>query len=274
MANDPQKDWLKRQSDRKDSLHSTCTKGNFSERKLKPSVARQLFVDESHRFIYCEVPKVGCSNWKKILLLLTLNLSRDPFEVNQDTIHTTNLLKRLSSYPFDQQAKLLNNCTKVMFTRHPLERLVSAYRDKLLHSDEPYYVSVAKEIKTLFGGGQHTSEEVTFQEFVNFIVTRTPNYLDIHWKPMFMLCDPCNIHYDILGKYETLGEDAEHVLQRIGAPKDFHYPDFKRYGSEERTNSNITLKFFRELSKDQIQKLKVLFQMDFSSFNYSSETLL
>uniref|UniRef100_A0A670Y4E9 Carbohydrate sulfotransferase n=1 Tax=Pseudonaja textilis TaxID=8673 RepID=A0A670Y4E9_PSETE len=149
---DHKEDWLKMQNDRQTILDSICLSKNLtnSKRKLDERVARQLFVNENYKFIYCEVPKVGCTNWKKIVLLLTLNLSRDTFEVNQGEIHKTNLLKRLSSYPSKQQAKLLNSFTKVMFTRHPLERLVSAYRDKLLHN-EPYYgTTLANEIKAMF----------------------------------------------------------------------------------------------------------------------------
>ncbi|XP_054828252.1 carbohydrate sulfotransferase 8-like [Eublepharis macularius] len=268
---DPEKEWLKRQNDRKDQLYVICQNENLSssEWKLKDRVARQLFVVQRLRLIYCEVPKVGCSNWKRILLLLTLNLDRDPSEIDQNEIHRTGFLKRLSSYPSEQQMELLDNYTKVMFTRHPLERLVSAYRDKLLHN-EPYYgIILTNEIKALLRKNINSTKEVTFQEFVQYVVTRKPKDLDIHWKPMFALCDPCNIHYDILGKYETLAQDAKQVLKRIGAPESLHYPNTKMYSSEKRTNKNITWEYLRELSWNHIGKLKEIYRMDFSLFNYS-----
>uniref|UniRef100_A0A7M4FL70 Carbohydrate sulfotransferase n=1 Tax=Crocodylus porosus TaxID=8502 RepID=A0A7M4FL70_CROPO len=119
---------------RKVTLNSTCLKNNLfqSRRNLTSYVAYQIFVEHKHKLIYCEVPKVGCTNWKRIIFLLQMNLSRDASEIKHDYIHTSHLLKRLSSYPSDKQEELLNSYTKVMFTRHPLERLVSAYRDKLL----------------------------------------------------------------------------------------------------------------------------------------------
>ncbi|XP_015284990.1 PREDICTED: carbohydrate sulfotransferase 8-like [Gekko japonicus] len=267
----PEKEWLKRQNDRRDQLNITCLNKTLSssEWRLENKVARQLFVVQSLRVIYCEVPKVGCSNWKKILLLLTLNLGRDPSEVDQIEIHKTRFLKRLSSYPSQQQMEFLSNYTKVMFTRHPLERLVSAYRDKLLHN-EPYFSTVlADEIRALFRRNINSTERVTFQEFVEYVVTRKHKDLDIHWKPMFALCDPCNIHYDILGKYETLVQDAKQVLKRIGAPENLYYPNTKMYSSDKRTNENITWKYLRQISWKNIEKLKVLYQMDFSLFNYS-----
>ncbi|NWY49266.1 CHST8 sulfotransferase, partial [Chionis minor] len=258
------------QNDRKSTLASVCLKNKLELRsKLDSHVANQLFVEHKHRFIYCEVPKVGCSNWKRIIFLLQGDLNLEAAEIEHDHIHQTSAIKRLVTYPPDIQKEFLNNYTKVMFTRHPLERLVSAYRDKLLHS-EPYYSStLANEIRAMFRKNKNSSEKVSFQEFVSFITAKPPNALDIHWKPMFLLCDPCNIHYDILGKYETLGIDSEHVLKVIEAPESLHYPSLKRYSSEKRTNSDITLEYLRQLNSEQIEKINKLYQMDFLMFNYT-----
>ncbi|XP_053168578.1 carbohydrate sulfotransferase 8-like [Hemicordylus capensis] len=266
---DPEQDWLQRQKVRKEAMNFTCLNKNLSSSKwrLKSEVARQLFVVENYKLIYCEVPKVGCTNWKKILLLLTLNLSRDPSDINGDTIHYTHLLKRLSSYPSEKQVELMNNYTKIIFIRHPLERLVSAYRDKFYHS-EPYYASIANRIKALSRGGNNSTGQVTFQEFVKFVLSEQIKYMDIHWKPMFMLCDPCNIHYNIVGKYETLEQDVKHVLRRIRAPDHLSYPDTKRISTDKRTNVNITSTYFMELSWDKLWKIKELYRVDLSLFNY------
>ncbi|NXJ65721.1 CHST9 sulfotransferase, partial [Rostratula benghalensis] len=259
------------QNDRKSTLASLCLKNNLLKlsRQLDSDVASQLFVEHKHKFIYCEVPKVGCSNWKRTIFLLQSDLRAEASEIEHDLIHQTSVIKRLVTYPPDIKQDFLNNYTKVMFTRHPLERLVSAYRDKLLHSEPFYSVTVANEIRAMFRKNKNSSEKVSFQEFVNFITAKPPNTLDIHWKPMFLLCDPCNIHYDILGKYETLGLDSEHVLRVIGAPESLHYPNLKRYSSEKRTNGDITLEYLRQLNSEQMEKIKKLYHMDFVLFNYT-----
>ncbi|XP_052551305.1 carbohydrate sulfotransferase 9-like [Tympanuchus pallidicinctus] len=264
-------DWLTIQTDRRNTLASLCQKNNLIKLKsaLDSLVASQIFVEHKHKFTYCEVPKVGCSNWKRTIFILQEGLNVEASEIEHDHIHQTSLIKRLSAYPPAVQEEFLNNYTKVMFTRHPLERLVSAYRDKLLHS-EPYYSTiVADQIKAMFRKNKNSSAKVSFQEFVSFITVKPPNTLDIHWKPMFLLCDPCNIHYDILGKYETLGLDSVQVLKAIGAPESLQYPSLKRYGSEKRTNSDITLEYLRQLSSEQIEKIQKLYQMDFLLFNYT-----
>uniref|UniRef100_A0A669Q3Z5 Carbohydrate sulfotransferase n=1 Tax=Phasianus colchicus TaxID=9054 RepID=A0A669Q3Z5_PHACC len=267
----PTEDWLTIQNDRRNTLASICQKNNLIKlkSKLDSHVASQIFVEHKHKFIYCEVPKVGCSNWKRTIFILQEGLNVEASEIEHDHIHQTSLIKRLSAFPPAIQEEFLNNYTKVMFTRHPLERLVSAYRDKLLHFEPYYSTTVANQIKAMFRKNKNSSEKVSFQEFVSFITSKPPNTLDIHWKPMFLLCDPCNIHYDILGKYETLGLDSEQVLKAIGAPESLQYPSLKRYGSEKRTNSDITLEYLRQLSSEQIEKIQKLYQMDFLLFNYT-----
>ncbi|XP_058685499.1 carbohydrate sulfotransferase 8-like isoform X3 [Poecile atricapillus] len=194
------KNWLAIQNSRKTTLASVCLKNNLNKpgSKLDSHVAYQLFVEHKHKFIYCEVPKVGCSNWKRTIFLLQSNLNTEASEIEHVNIHHTTLIKRLLSYPPALQKEFLSNYTKVMFTRHPFERLVSAYRDKLLHSEPFYSTTVANEIRAMFRKNTNSSEKVSFQEFVNFIIAKPPHSLDIHWKPMFLLCDPCNIHYDVL----------------------------------------------------------------------------
>ncbi|XP_018763217.2 carbohydrate sulfotransferase 9-like [Serinus canaria] len=269
----PTENWLAIQNSRKNTLASVCLKNNLNKprSKLDSHVANQLFVEHKHKFIYCEVPKVGCSNWKRIIFLLQSDLNAEASEIEHDNIHHTSLIKRLVSYPPALQKEFLSNYTKVMFTRHPLERLVSAYRDKLLHSEPFYSTTIANEIRAMFRKNKNSPEKVSFQEFVNFIIAKPPHTLDIHWKPMFLLCDPCNIHYDIVGKYETLGLDSEHVLKVIGAPKSLQYPSLKRYGSEKRTDGDITLEYLRQLTSEQIEKIKKLYEMDFFLFNYTTK---
>ncbi|XP_027743577.1 carbohydrate sulfotransferase 9-like isoform X1 [Empidonax traillii] len=265
----PAENWVAIQNGRKSTLASVCLKNNLTKFKSKLGVANQLFVEHKHKFIYCEVPKVGCSNWKRTIFLLQSDLNAEASEIEHDHIHQTSAIKRLGSYPPARQKEFLSNYTKVMFTRHPLERLVSAYRDKLLHSEPFYSITVANEIRAMFRKNRNSSEKVSFQEFVNFILTKPPNALDIHWKPMFLLCNPCNIDYDVLGKYETLGLDSEHVLKVIGAPESMQYPSLKRYRSEKRTNGDITLEYLRQLTSKQIEEIKKLYQMDFFLFNYT-----
>ncbi|XP_053331395.1 carbohydrate sulfotransferase 8-like [Spea bombifrons] len=253
-------------------MRSVCQQNNLtgnSSYQIHPFVARQLFVEHTHRFIYCEVPKVGCTNWKRIILLLNKTLGATLNDLEHNSVHTHPLLTKLSAYSPTEQAELLNNYTKVMFVRDPLQRLVSAYRDKFLHEDEEYYYdTVAKIIKRSIGRSENSTGKITFEEFARFVVQENPLYRDTHWKPMYELCDPCNIRYDIVGKFETMKRDSDFVLKTIKAPKNLAYPSIKHYANETRTSKEISMRFFSSLSYMVLEKLMAVYRVDFAMFDY------
>jgi len=63
--------------------------------------------------------------------------------------------------------------------------------------------------------------DVTFLEFVQYVIREkySKKRRDIHWMPQYKHCNPCLIKYDFIGRYETLEEDAKHVLAKVTAPR-------------------------------------------------------
>ena len=95
----------------------------------------RFVVDEKHKILYCELPKTGCTNWKKTLLKL---IQPDTFgKMKWENIHSPhgkkgdNGYRYLNTYPKEKQIEYLETFYKFSFVRHPLERLLSAYRDKV-----------------------------------------------------------------------------------------------------------------------------------------------
>ena len=60
-------------------------------------------------------------------------------------------------------------------------------------------------------------DDVTFREFVQFVTDDSSNETrNEHWKPIYELCQPCLVNYNLVSKYESLVEDATEVLERMG----------------------------------------------------------
>ncbi|KAM4013377.1 carbohydrate sulfotransferase 8-like isoform 2-T2 [Anomaloglossus baeobatrachus] len=257
------------QKSRKSILKSVCMRHNLksSSWKIDPHVASQLMVEETHKFLYCEVPKVGCSNWKRIIILLKMNLNLKAEYLEHDEIHNNAELKRLSDYPEQEQKKMLETYIKVMFTRDPFQRLVSAYRDKLLHGVGYQGIEIPRIIKAKYRKDKKSTENVNFNEFVQYLLTEKPKEMDVHWRPMHYLCDPCNINYDFLGKLETVKKDSDYVLKVLGAPSALKYPEIKQF-NESKTDTKTSSEYFSKISLQLIEALVAMYRLDFELFDY------
>lgn len=239
----------------------------------------RLFVVDRYKLLYCEVPKAGCSNWKRVMMVLSGSAitTRD---IPHDTAHYSNSLRLLRSYNRTGVTQRLHSYTKVLFVREPFERLVSAFRDKF-ESPNAYYHSVfgrpiiSKYRPNATQTAQQTGAGVTFREFVQYLLdVQRPVRMDIHWEPVSQLCSPCILGYSFIGRFERLQEEAGFLLQSIGAPRNLTFPNLKdRNPGAERTSPSITQKYFAQLSAVERQRIFDFYYMDYLMFNYSKPFL-
>ncbi|KAF4527273.1 hypothetical protein B566_EDAN006993, partial [Ephemera danica] len=241
--------------ERQAHLQNTCKK---EEQLLDDSLPVEenfellghIIVDEAHKLLYCYVPKVACTNWKRVFMIL------------QQKTNATDVASIPASLAHSQG----------MFMKHPFERLLSAYRNKL----EQHYES-SKYFQQRYGryivkqyrpnASQEAldkGDDVSFKEFSSFLTDKNAVFNE-HWKPIQQLCRPCLINYDIIGKYETLQEDAEFVLRHIGQSQ-IQFPKLPKPSS---TMSRLQ-EYFGTLPKDVMLELQRIYALDFKLFGYDT----
>ena len=115
-----------------------------------------------------------------------------------------NYLRDLLS--FDQKGVMerLETYTKILFVREPMERMVSAYRDKFENPNKYYHNLFGKPIISKYRANPSaealkTGDGVTFKEFVQYLLdVHRPVGMDIHWDQANNLCHPCLLDYDFI----------------------------------------------------------------------------
>ena len=133
------------QQQRRRHLQRACLISNETSTWSDPWRA---IVNHDLRFIYCVVAKSACTSWVRVLLQLT----GKPAAQLLATADRSNVHGMFYSY---LGVLSLENATqltrspytdyyKFMFVREPLERLVSAYRDKMFRAFE--YASTRRYI--------------------------------------------------------------------------------------------------------------------------------
>ncbi|KAM0728438.1 Carbohydrate sulfotransferase 11 [Formica fusca] len=249
--------------------------------ELNPELFRNILVDDLHELLYCYVPKVACTNWKRVLMIATGKWSgNDPLKIPADQAHSPGTFQRLSNYTLPEIEKKLATYDKLIVVRHPLERLLSAYRNKF----ETKHEKSAKYFQSRFGkkiikkyrsnateDSLKNGDDVTFREFVDFVTDDSENGTrNEHWRPIYELCQPCIVNYNLISKYESLVEDATEVLERIGITS-MNFP--AKPSSSEPTSRKLD-RYYSTLSYKQLRKLADLYKLDLRLFDYSLEDVL
>lgn len=249
-------------------------KGSISRTVTRHHV-QHLYVEDKYKLLYCQVPKTGCSNWKRTLMVLA-GRATNATSIKHDTVHYGNHLKTLDSFDCQGILHRLETYTKVMFVREPLERMVSAYRDKFENPNNHYHSLFGRPIIAKYRANASqealmTGSGVTFKEFVQYLLdVHRPVSMDIHWEQMNQLCNPCLIDYDFIGKFENMEEESNAVLRLVGAPANITLPNFKdRNPTDARTSTEIMQKYFSQVSLQERQRLYDFYYMDYLMFNYS-----
>ena len=269
-----------RQYARRGHIQTICEHNDLGNPATKsqditPSQLSRIYVDDTYKMLYCEVPKVACTNWKRILLILSgkMNTS-DPERLSPALVHTEyqrKYLRTLNTYKPHQILTKIRHYYKFMFVRNPLERVVSAYRNKFATSyNKRYPMRIGRKIIQRYrpGASQHsmqTGDDVTFEEFVMFLLDeRTKQPYDIHWRPYYQICHPCMMQYDFVGKYETLNQDVDFILEELGVK---HLIDFPERPNTFKT-SDVLKAVFSNISSEQVHNLWKLYSVDYSMFGY------
>ena len=228
-----------------------------------------LYVDEKHKMIYCAIPKVGSTNWIRTMVRMRGTVSEEKAATKNVWTYLIRYVRRLGQYSVARQQQMLEDYYKVVFVREPIDRLLSAYKDKLANHfkhNKIWFKRFGRPIIRSFRPNA-TREEIqrgndtTFKEFVQYVIQNKPN--NRHWSEYNKLCRPCQLKYDFIGKYETMDRDAEFILRKVGVKEGITFPKMykARLGGKDH--------FFQTLSQEEYKSLWEVYYADYLMFNYS-----
>ena len=110
------------------------------------------------------------------------------------------LLRTKFPRPTLSQLKVaLQTSLSFLIVREPLERLLSAYRNKIEHMQGSYYSKLAKTIVSKYRNShkRNGNSKPSFKEFVQHVLHSKP---DEHWAPIYKFCTPCTVNFTVIAK--------------------------------------------------------------------------
>ncbi|XP_069023934.1 carbohydrate sulfotransferase 12-like isoform X1 [Embiotoca jacksoni] len=252
-----------------------------------------LIVDDTHQIIYCYVPKVACTNWKRVMVVLSQSLISpssgkpytDPEAVPPDLVHNSSLhltfakfWRHYGSLSRHLMALKLQHYTKFLFVRDPFVRLISAFRNKFGRPNEEFYKQFGSVMLRRYGNVSGSLPETaaeafaagikpTFQQFITYLLdpeTERESIFNEHWRQVYRLCHPCQVKYDFIGRLETLETDAENLLKLLEVDDLLSFPS----GARNRTAASWERDWFAQIPITTRRELYKLYEPDFEMFGY------
>ncbi|XP_002130571.2 carbohydrate sulfotransferase 8 [Ciona intestinalis] len=237
-----------------------------------------MYVNHEHKVVYCQIPKVGTSNWLKIFAVLESKMNKTS-DLGSNKIHDV-ALPMVSYLNRTTRDYAMKHYTKFLVAREPFDRALSAYRDKFIPKEGYGRPMFAKLGKALIDRYRNDSENPTrsnpfpsFSEYVKYLTdpknSEVPTHYSEprHWQPQSDLCYPCNINYDYILRIENIEEESDYILRKVGAPAGVRYPEQKTKTSEEIKKDMMRVNYSQVPPAD-VNALFHYYGLDYQLFGY------
>lgn len=238
--------------------------------KLKTPNFAYIYHAKKQNFIWCGVPKAGSSTWTYNLLKLA----------GTKTNNATKIHKILRDfYPKPNNKAVFPGTFKFMVVRHPFERILSAYRDKLEdysrdqeYRDGFYYEHYGKYIAKKYRDptNDRDAKEPSWREFIAYVIDTPISKFDKHWIPIWTLCSPCNMKYNVIAKMESFAVDTQFILEEGGLDDELQVEWKHHTGTGQ--SGDLQRDYYGQLSESEMRKVYKKYKLDFELYGYDPQS--
>ncbi|XP_014679751.1 PREDICTED: carbohydrate sulfotransferase 11-like [Priapulus caudatus] len=223
---------------------------------------KRMYLAPKYNLAYCTVPKIASTTWKRALVALGKAPPDGKVDMKQFDVLPRGFVHidrnvgpylRLASDVIEDKSKIatvLDSYTAFMFARHPFTRLLSAYRDKVADdADSPSY------------------RRLLFPRLSD--VRR--RHADASPGPPLGRHSSIYIHFDYVGKYETLSDDSAELLRRTNLDDVIVFPERNASYKRATSSDDVTLmrEFYGRVPLELGRRLYEKYELDFLIFNYT-----
>ena len=239
-------------------MREYCLKHSYKT-KLVGKELNFIIVDDKNKIIYCTIPKVSSTTWKRVLGELR------GYGENLRRVHRRELWRYLNQYTEEERLIRIKTYFKFLFVREPLHRLLSAYKDKFVrrgkYASKDARFQIVKAYRPQDYKPNYKDINITFAEFIQYFSNDVPR--NEHWRQYEKLCHPCVINYDFIGHLETLEDDAPLLFKMAGIDDRVSFPPIHKS-----TSTDEVLEYYSQVPMQYITRLGEQYRSDFEIFGY------
>merc|ERR1712241_962497 len=241
---------------------------------------QNLICSKEHQLAFCPVYKSASTFLLKKFLMLAPSGKYDKESVKHLEGQANVLARKEYGYlpSWDMYPEFTTNGKTIIFVRHPFERILSAFRDKLEDPsvrggkfNEYYYNKYGRRIVMHYRKEKITGPSFKyprFSEFLNDLLDKDLRFDDEHWAPFYKECTPCHVNYTFIGHFETLYWDMHLLANKANLVQKW---DDKNDYFQSSTYLAVSKEYYGGVEREVIRKLYRRYKIDFELFGYSAE---
>jgi len=211
------------------------------------------WVSKKYKYLYMSVPKNACTTVK--VELLQLHSCKAPEDISD--IHEMGLV--LNDFSYEEKLDILtSNWFRFCFIRNPYDRILSAFKSKILCASDNSYTNVRKDI---------LESHDTFSAFLDLVGDQVKHdRADFHWdlQSRILLWD--DIKYNYIGKVERFDLDFSTIMGKLTGTKKYPIKAFKHYNRSDKMNNSLFL------NNETAPIIYKIYQEDFETLGYKNDS--
>ena len=180
-----------------------------------------------------------------------------------------------NKYGISKGMCILKTLKKAIVVRHPLRRLLSAYLDKYLNSNNRHKYKYFHLMKHSAKDRQRKKKYIknpSFGNFVDFITDKKVPCHDrtnSHWAPYWKICRTFEIKYNYIVKFENLPNEITKLWTFLFDQKNVDKKIFLHKHQGKFNTEKIFKNYLSLINQKQIKHLMNFYKTDFKTFNYT-----
>ncbi|XP_016934805.1 carbohydrate sulfotransferase 11 isoform X4 [Drosophila suzukii] len=239
----------------------------------------EFLVNKKYHIIWCNVFKAASSSW---MFNFNVLAGYSPAYLRKTKKILLNLAReRYPRVTLDELREAQNYSLTFIIARDPFERLLSAYRDKMVFAlPYSFHDKLGRSIvrnyrkKPSLAARAANTKFPSFPEFVHWLLDQVKrgSFIDMHFVAATSFCTPCLIRFDMILKFESLAEDQLYLIEKTGL-KRVIAPVWRNMGKGRKTHE-LQQQFYAQLTRQEMLELYEYYKYDFELFDYDIQEYL
>lgn len=242
-------------------------KGNnlysIDEKHQRWLLRRGSYVSEKHKICYIKIPKAACTTMAVSMYYVEgIDLPNGLAAIHMRSGKPGEHVKSIQTSSVDTMEIIDgNNWFRFSFVRNPYDRLISAYKNKILQRVAQFDV-FREQVKSGLSWYVEENATLSFHDFATYVCNQPNSIRNMHWRTQFSILRPLHINYHFIGRFERFSQDYHHVFSRVPGV------DWSKVGGKKRVTS-LKTPLPLAYSKDLADLVYQAYEEDFHYFNYS-----